>query len=214
MEAKEYLAALLLCTPLLSTAQSLDAAEKPAIKVGQVAIYITEERADKRTSEDTQTTIAVEGDVVRIRSVNPGRNPVERELLTTGEWNAMVSSISGSKFAPHTGILQFPLSTGKTWQAKSETTTTTGVRLRSELDTKVVGVEKVQVPAGTFDAFKIEQAGWVNGITFTGSLRTLQHVWYAPAIGRVVKTEYKDWAGTALPRAHNIIELKSLKDPS
>lgn len=60
MEAKEYLAALLLCTPLLSTAQSLDAAEKPAIKVGQVAIYITEERADKRTSEDAHQASASE----------------------------------------------------------------------------------------------------------------------------------------------------------
>lgn len=212
-------AALLLCASLVSVshlcdAQSLTLAEKPSIKVGQVAVYVTEERADKRTSEDTQTVVSVEGDVVRIKSVNLNRSPVERETLSTTEWNAMVSSVSGSKFVPHTGILQFPLSIGKTWQAKLETTTTTGARLRSDLETKVVGVEKVDVPAGSFDTFKIEQAGWINGVTFAGSLRMQQLTWYAPSIGRVVKSEYKDWSGSPLPRAHNIVELKSLKDPS
>lgn len=206
-------AVMSLAIPLACLAQPA-IAEKPAIKLGQVAVYVVQELANKQQWEDTQTITAIEGDLVKVNSVNTTREPREREVAYTTEWNTVISPVSGTRITPHGGQMQFPLELGKSWPAKFESLVPSGARLRADLTGKVVAVEKVQVPAGTFEAFKIEQTGWNNGVSFSGVLKVWQATWYAPAIGRVVRSEYKDWAGSNLPRVHNVVELKSLREPS
>jgi len=60
---------------------------------------------------------------------------------------------------------------------------------------RVVGREKVQVPAGEFEATKVEaESTWSSPI---GGAKEIQLTfWYAPKIGRTVKMPrvIKDWA--------------------
>ena len=80
-----------LATLLVSTLSFAQQAEKPTIKIGQVATYVIEDRANKRVSEETQTVVSVEGDVVKIRGVSEGRTPPESEGVATSELNTVVN---------------------------------------------------------------------------------------------------------------------------
>lgn len=187
-------------------------ADKPVIKVGQVAVYRFEMRHDRKEFEDRQTVTAIDGDLVKIRSVNP-QDRTERDAITTTEWNQVLSSTSGIRMEPHAGMLNFPLSVGKSWSSLYQTTVPSGAKLRAEMQVKVESWEKVKVPAGEFDAFRLRGTGWNNGVSFTGSLRMEQTLWYAPSIGRMVRSDYRDWAGSGpLPRVHNVLELQSYTD--
>ena len=62
-----------------------------------------------------------------------------------------------------------------------------GQRLFTDLKAEVLGLEKVQTPAGEFEAHKIALKGWWRN---AGSGNTGPHegtLWYAPAAKAVVK---------------------------
>jgi hypothetical protein len=99
---------------------------------------------------------------------------------------------------------------GNGWKGAYEATGATGVRSKGEIDFKVVSAEKLATPAGEFDTFKIESSGWITGVSWQGSFRMAQVQWYAPAIGRIVKSEYQDYRNGRLWN-NTVTELKSFK---
>ncbi len=60
---------------------------------------------------------------------------------------------------------------------------------------KVIGQERVKVPAGEFDTWKIEMAGYMTGKNFTRNssynVRFKEVFWYVPALRGYVATEYE-----------------------
>lgn len=50
----------------------------------------------------------------------------------------------------------------------------------------------MKTPAGEFDAFRIENKGYINGVSWPGGFAYLQVVWYAPSINRVLREKYKE----------------------
>ena len=75
-------------------------------------------------------------------------------------------------------------------------------------DCEVKGDEKLTVPAGTYDTIRTTCSGYYNRvIEGTWSGRFNQTVWYAPAIGRVVKTEYFSFrsSGTAFDKNQSVL---------
>jgi hypothetical protein len=71
---------------------------------------------------------------------------------------------------------------GKTWSARSIHTATNGQKGWVDIDAKVSGIEKVTVPLGTFEAYRVElnflfQSGLKRKITF----------WYEPDWGYSLK---------------------------
>jgi hypothetical protein len=72
-------------------------------------------------------------------------------------------------------------------------------------------VEKLRVPAGEYDTFRVNSKGWITGVSWSGSVRFEQSQWYAPAAGRVVRTEYRDWRGGTQLWNHSIAEMKAFK---
>jgi hypothetical protein len=66
-----------------------------------------------------------------------------------GEQRSSVSQVWGVDYA-----------VGKRWSARWSTTTRAGNVYHTEMDFRVVGREKITVPAGTFNAFVIESHGW------------------------------------------------------
>ena len=88
--------------------------------------------------------------------------------------------------------LSFPLEIGKKWHFATEWMfKATGSNGTSNVNVDVVGYEKVTVPAGDFDAFKLVSRASMRGISPKGSRIEADAVstyWYAPAARAVVKS--------------------------
>ena len=204
---KPVVAVLTTIVALLTQAQTAD---KPVVRVGDTAVYAVDNLGDRVKSEDTITTVQIDGDVVRAKYLRPDRTPPETEFIYTSEINTVLSGASGTRFEPHSGTLKFPLVVGNTWTSESTTLSASGAKSKFEATNKVLASEKIKVPAGEFDAFKVETNGWIKGINWSGTVRVVQTTWYAPAVNRTVRTEYKDYRGSQLWN-NQVMELKSFK---
>jgi hypothetical protein len=197
----------LACWPLLTAAQT-EGSAKAVHKVGDVAVYSVELRADNRSTEETVTVVAIEGDLIRSRHVRPGRP--EQEGVITDQFGLAVSGASGSRFDPPIPLVKWPLTVGSNWKTSYNMVMLNDARSKADLDAKIVSSEKLRTPAGEFDTVKMESGGWVTGVSWSGSVRIAQVQWFAPAIGRVVRSEYRSFRG-GQPWEHTVTELKSFK---
>ena len=90
----------------------------------------------------------------------------------------------------------FPLGPDQSWSLRVNATDTAMKRLNSvRVDGTVLGAERIRVPAGEFDTIRIRRlvyAGDWDG--FKTETHTYETDWYAPALGRPVRTESKsEW---------------------
>jgi hypothetical protein len=97
------------------------------------------------------------------------------------------------EFSPAYPAYDFPLDAGKSWSRRVDATQPlTGRRASVRVDGAVVGSERISVPAGTFDTIKLRRyvyAGDWDG--FLQPTTITESEWYAPALGRAVKSESK-----------------------
>ena len=95
------------------------------------------------------------------------------------------------EFAPAYPAYAFPLEPGKSWSMRvSATDPATGRRNSVRVDGRVLGHERIRVPAGEFDTIKVSRrvyAGDWDG--FRQETNITETDWYAPALGRPVRTE-------------------------
>ena len=181
-------AAALFCAFHVGTALaqgSAPRAEAPAVKVGD---RWKAEQTDRRTG-------AKESEFDRrVTAVTPSRiegTENDGTFVWTAELNGLESptvTISGDA-----KTLSFPLEVGKKWEYKFNfVNKVNAIKGRQQLSAHVVAYEKVKVPAGEFDAFKIEYAGFWNNDTNGRSGRLKNTGWYAPSAKSVVKFELDD----------------------
>jgi hypothetical protein len=199
-------ALLLACVAGPALAQAPPIAQLPAVKVGDVAVYAVHLRSDNKRTEETITVTHADASQIRTRNARPER-PAATEGVYDAQWNPTVSSNSGARFEPAARTLSFPLEQGKSWDSRYSVTGA-NFTARGDAANKVVGYEKVATPAGEFDAWKVETAGWINGVSFQGAFRFVQTLWYAPSIGRMVRMDYKE---SRRDGQDNLFELKSFK---
>jgi hypothetical protein len=92
--------------------------------------------------------------------------------------------------------LSFPLEVGKRWShSNAWMFKDKGSRGSAVVDVLVVAHEKVRVPAGEFDAFKLEAKGSfrrVSGINSQVVGESAATYWYAPAARAIVKSVSRD----------------------
>jgi hypothetical protein len=97
------------------------------------------------------------------------------------------------EFAPVYPAYEFPLEAGKSWSLRvNATNPATGRRNSVRVDANVLGAERIRVPAGEFDTIKIRRivyAGDWDG--FRRETNIMEIDWYAPTLGRAVRTETK-----------------------
>ncbi len=78
---------------------------------------------------------------------------------------------------------------------------------------KVIGLERVKVPAGEFDAWRIESTGFGNGknLSTNGSyvVRFKEVIWYVPALRNFVASEYEQRFGNNVIESFTRNELTS-----
>lgn len=91
------------------------------------------------------------------------------------------------EFKPRSFGLSFPLEVGKTWQGKyTGFSAAVGISWDGDASCEVKPVESVTVPAGQFDAYRIDCVTAWTAMGLDGRAHT--STWYAPKVGAVVKT--------------------------
>jgi hypothetical protein len=213
---------LSLTVPMLAHAEATQA---PVLRSGDTWTYVdTIENAPNgwRQSHDEMVVTHTTADRIYFETKQSGTTLPPKEVIAGADWSRS-RNVNGTETVVNQP-LSFPLSTGKKWEVKY-TEAHPNVKHDSEtFDSrfKVIGSESVQVPAGKFDAIKIEAEGeWTAQIapahsitsgafsneggatvvsqtrnaspaTITG--RLYKAFWYAPEVGRWVKSveEYYD----------------------
>jgi hypothetical protein len=92
-------------------------------------------------------------------------------------------------------VLSFPLEIGKSWTYSNHVEfKDMGGSTRMDAGVTVAAYEKITVPAGQFDAFKIETKGKFGqeGAAGAGAREFTETTWYAPSARAVVKNVYRD----------------------
>jgi hypothetical protein len=93
-------------------------------------------------------------------------------------------------------LVRLPLAVGDTWEF-SQHWLSAPYRGTNNLKARVEALEKVQVPAGTFDAYRITANGWQQTLSHPGGQqgRVEQTYWYVPELKRIVKfTGFVRWS--------------------
>ncbi|MGD0883677.1 MAG: hypothetical protein ABSA46_02165 [Thermodesulfovibrionales bacterium] len=144
--------------------------------------------ANEKDFTQIEDVVEVSGNEIRARMRTKGRLG---SIITTytREWNPV--DTDSAQYAPYLNLFAFPLDVGKKWDSKADKMLfSSGKHGKFSLKGEVVAFEKVTVPAGTFDAYKINigmDATSTDEDAITGT--TVETCWFAPAVKRYVKRE-------------------------
>jgi uncharacterized caspase-like protein len=88
---------------------------------------------------------------------------------------------NGAVWSPNQ-IVPTEFAVGKRWNTRFRVITPKGEDTTATLDVRIADRESVTVPAGTFNAFRIEARGWLTGSVGTGLINNAWNwkTWYAP----------------------------------
>lgn len=163
----------------------------PSVEVGDKWVY-----KGRRSPVVEDLVTRIEGDVITVQRTYD-QDPSSMQTLTyTLEWNELSGVVASSnrafKDSPAGTNFSFPLALGMEWKSEIKRSLPTADTLHTR-ESKVVAVEEVTVPAGTFKAHKVEvKTKWrsVNTDPY-GNPRAQgaydQTYWYVPEINRFVK---------------------------
>jgi len=112
--------------------------------------------------------------------------------IFTRDWNWLekpMANLQNFRYNPPYPALPFPLEAGKTWRAYIKATDpATGRTNRVRIDGSVQGWERVTVPAGEYDALKVQRLVYAGNWNYDQEEDDIIEVdWYAPELGQVVK---------------------------
>jgi hypothetical protein len=181
-----------LLSALIDTRPALPAAGDTAV-YRVINAYNGEVRGEIHYRVDKVESASV---VVSVSTNSPYAGVPHTEVYTTeGNWlrHPVVNHDRPTDydFAPPYPAYPFPLDIGKSWSMRvNATTPATGQRRSVRVDGQVLGAERISTPAGTFDTIKIRRlvyAGDWDG--FLRETQIMQLDWYAPVLGRAVRTE-------------------------
>lgn len=170
--------------------------------VGDAYVYRLVNGYNKETRGQQRYEVArVEPDRITI-SVTPDNLEAgaQRTDVYTQEGNWLRHSMEshGKKveyeFATAYPAYVFPLELGKSWSVRVKARAAGGSeRERSvRVDGKVLGSERIRVPAGEFDTIKIRRVVYAGDWDyFLKETNITEFDWYAPVLGRAVRTEIR-----------------------
>lgn len=197
---------MIACVGSAATVQAENAAV-PDIHVGDRWVY---QHIDGMTNEPNfsrvEDVVEVSGSAIRTRIRIKGKQG--QDLLTyTPEWNP--TDIASAQFTPSLKLFTFPLDVGKKWDGKADKRIfKTGDHGTLYSKGEVLGLEKVTVPAGSFDAYKIHVSlDGSSNMEDAQTGHTEEVYWYVPAVKRFVRLESKFTKDGSL-RSDDILELQ------
>lgn len=135
---------------------------------------------------------AIEGDAVAVDVQTPYE---ERTELYTREGNWLrrpATNMQVFTYSPAYRALDFPLESGKRWEARvTATDPANGRSFPVTVRGHVSGWKRIQVPAGAFDALEVRRTVYFDyfELGVRGQSIIYETDWYAPAVQRVVRRE-------------------------
>ena len=160
-------------------------ADRPAVKVGDEWQFV--EYFGVPPSKPTQSWVVTSITPAGIVGTENGK-----PLLLTTDLNIVESPrYKHSDFR----MLNFPLAVGKKWSCSTNAYNfIQQAPFTIEYNVTVIAHERVRVPAGEFDAFKLQANGrvGVNAPPGPGAMEETRMYWYAPEARAIVKEEVRN----------------------
>jgi hypothetical protein len=145
---------------------------------------------------DITAASTAQGQVVSVTVDTPALGLPRTEMLTAdGHWVRHPLDSHGLatdyEFAPALPVAPSPLAAGQSWSVRVNAKVPSANTSRSvRVDGDVLGNERIRVPAGEFDTVKIRRIIYPRDAgDFKTETRIIETDWYAPALGRSVRTE-------------------------
>ncbi|HMA48966.1 MAG TPA: hypothetical protein VKP60_04380 [Magnetospirillaceae bacterium] len=195
-------AALLVASPAFADSN----ANRPELHVGdRWSWQHTNALVNERDFTRIEDIVEVGGSAIRSRIRTKG---VTGNLIATYTPDFNLVDNPTVRFDPSLRRFDFPLSTGKKWTGEfDKALLNTGKHGKFYLKSEVLAVEKVTVPAGTFDAYKISTVYDATGTDQdANSGQTNEIHWYAPEIRNDVKVE-TTFVQDGMVRSKDTLEL-------
>jgi hypothetical protein len=180
---------------LLAGAALAQKAERPEVKAG-----------DRWTFSVSEAGATADRNWV-IKSVTPSRiegTENGKPLALTPDLNEIESPRGKDS---DRRLLKFPLEIGKKWTFADDYTLL-GSKRSARASIEVVGYEKVRVPAGEFDAFKlVGKSSWINRKAVVAGDFDATY-WYAPAARAIVKYRSQSNETTRPANAYELVKFR------
>lgn len=160
----------------------------PDVQVGDLWRYRSLDGfTNEVTLEFSQRVVEINDLEIVVQLQN--KNTTQRQLrFYNRDWNSV--DMGDVKYDPFYPDHKFPMSVGMAWQQEFLSTKVGGQSYSMFSNAKIVTLEKVKVPAGVFDAFRIEND--IETISTDANADSSQaHIitWYAPALRKYVRRE-------------------------
>ena len=201
------------CVPAFAQSANDDApVQRPDVKVGDKWTYLRMDYSTNAPVEAYELQVTFVSDVAilgtatilgtgKVTSAYKGRTTAapksgdDTDVSFTRDWNDVGSS-DGVVYVGNSGTLKFPLSVGASYRADNEYRRPLlgAFHMKYERTAKVIGWERIAVPAGEFRALRIELSGFGQRLDrpMSGITPARWKVWYAPEVKRMVKFEFQE----------------------
>lgn len=203
VKCKQILVIGLLSFSVSSFAQS---SERPDVHVGDRWAWLHSNGLVKET-DHTQIE-----DVVDVKD-----NEITTRVRVKGQQGSAIAAYSmdwnpidvvSARYDPLLKEFDFPLQVGKKWDGEADKMLfSNGKHGKFILKAEVTALEKITVPAGTFDAYRIDISIDAASTDENANIgHTAETIWFAPSVRRYVKSEYT-FTRDGRVRSKDILEL-------
>lgn len=177
----------LTCFATCTFAQNSD---RPDVHIGDRWSYQhTNGLANEKDYTQIEDIVEVSNNEIRTRVRVKGQIGKGGIATYTNEWNPL--DVVAAQYSPYLKEFVFPLEVGKKWDGNADKMLfSNGKHGKFFLKGEVVAFEKITVPAGTFDAYKVNVVMDASGTDEDANIgNTVESYWYAPSVKRFVKLE-------------------------
>ena len=153
---------------------------------------------------DLATNLEIRKYTLVVSEVNDNQVVYNNGMLITDLIGNPIKLADGTRYteAQH-HIAEYSL--GKRWTARHRLVNARGTTYDSEIDYRVVAKESITLPAGTFEAFRVEGFGWSQAAKFGVDVYNL--FWISPEVRRFLAHETRQRFANGKLVKHERIEL-------
>ncbi|MES2561617.1 MAG: hypothetical protein V4637_02720 [Pseudomonadota bacterium] len=135
---------------------------------------------------------SVDAERVTVHLIHEGR--LLDTLIYAPGWNGRELPLTNTqrfRYEPTYVAYSYPLAPGKTWYTVVRATDVqTGRRFNTHVKGRVLGWERISVPAGQFDALKIQREVFAGNMEGWKTQEEITEIdWYVPSARRAVRTQ-------------------------
>jgi len=179
---------ILVAFGILGTAWADNSVGIPDVHIGDVWKYRNIDGYSNETNlEFSHRVVKLNDKEIVIQLQNKNVSGKRLQYLTR-EWNVIDSG--DVKWEPFNPEYKFPMSVGITWNQEFKFSDDKGSSYSCFVRAKIVALEKVTVPAGTFDAYRIERDIERRSTSADANVTKGRMItWYAPVAKKYVRRE-------------------------